>query len=254
MNHEQDVTRQFDSVAAHYETSPIHAHGPDLPLFRATAESLRPRHALDVGCGPGHVALVLAPFCETVQAVDASLAMVKIASARAQDAACTNIVCQQAAVASLPFADASMDLVTCRFSAHHWRNLSSGLQEIARVLRPGGTFILTDSVAPDDPLSDTHLQTIELLRDTSHVRNLTVSAWMALLAAYDFIPTRTDHFRIFIAFDDWVARAKTPATRVAALKDLLRHAPIEARNRLGIEEDGSFHLDVLTAHCQKART
>ncbi len=252
MNHEQDVARQFDATAARYETSPIHAQGPDLPLFRAAAASLRPQHALDVGCGPGHVALALAPFCETVQAVDASLEMIKIASARARDGACTNIVCQQAVVASLPFADASMDLVTCRFSAHHWRNLSSGLQEIARVLRPGGSFVLTDSVAPDDLLADTHLQTIELLRDTSHVRNLTVSAWMARLAAHDLRPAHTDHFRVLIAFDDWVARAKTPTTRVAVLKDLLRHAPIEVRDRLGIKEDGSFYLDVLTAQCRKA--
>ncbi len=252
MSHEQDVTRQFDTVAARYEKSPIHADGPDLPLFRAAAESLRPRHALDVGCGPGHVALVLAPFCGAVQAVDASFEMVKIASARAASAAPANIVCQQAAAADLPFPDASMDLVTCRFSAHHWRHLSSGLQEIARVLRPGGTFIVTDSVAPDDALADTHLQTIELLRDTSHVRNYTVSAWMAVLALHGLMPARTDHFRIRIGFDDWVARALTPSARVATLKDLLRNAPIEARDRLGVLEDGSFHLDVLTAQCRKA--
>ncbi len=253
MNHEQDVTRQFDTVAARYEKSPVHAHGPDLPIFQAAAEALRPRCALDIGCGPGHVALALAPFCETVQAVDASLEMVKIATARAQSAGRPNIACQQAAVASLPFADACMDLVTCRFSAHHWRDLSSGLQEIARVLRPGGTFILTDSVAPDDFLADTHLQTIELLRDASHVRNQTVSAWMALLAAHGLAPMHTDHFRIRISFDDWVARAETPSARVAILKDMLRNAPLEALARLGVEKDGSFHLDVLTAQCQKAQ-
>lgn len=254
MSHEQDVTRQFDTVAARYEKSPVHAQGPDLPVFRAAAESLQPRQALDVGCGPGHVALALAPFCGTVQAVDASREMVKIAAARAQKAACPNIVCQQAAAANLPFPDASMDLVTCRFSAHHWRDLSAGLQEIARVLRPGGTFIVTDSAAPDDALADTHLQTIELLRDASHVRNHTVSAWMALLALHGLMPAHTDHFRIRLAFDEWVARADTPPARVAILKDLLHHAPMEARDRLGVSEDGSFHLDVLTAQCRKAGT
>ena len=251
MSHDQDVTRQFDDVAARYENSAVHAEGPDLALFRHAAERLRPRHALDVGCGPGHVALALAPFCTHVQAVDASPAMLAIAAARAREAGHGHIDIREASAARLPFADAAMDLATCRFSAHHWRDVAAGIREIGRVLRPGATFILTDSVAPDDPLADTHLQAIEVLRDPTHVRNYTVSAWMALLAAHGLAPLRTDHFRIRLVFADWVARAKTPPSRIAAIEELLSKAPAEARSRLGVEEDGSFHLDVLTVQCEK---
>ena len=251
MSHEQDVTRQFDDVAARYEKSPVHAEGPDLALFREAAERLRPRQALDVGCGPGHVALALAPFCTHVQAIDASPAMLAIATKRAREAGHGHIDFQEAPAARLPFADEAMDLVTCRFSAHHWRDVTAGIREIGRVLRPGAPFILTDSVSPDDPLADTHLQAIEVLRDPTHVRNYTASTWMALLATHDLAPLRTDHFRIHLAFADWVTRAKTPRSRIDAIEDLLSHAPAEARSRLGVEEDGSFHLDVLTVQCEK---
>ncbi len=249
MSHDRDVAHQFGRTAARYEQSPVHAQGPDLALFRASAERLRPRQALDVGCGPGHVAFTLAPFCETVHAVDASPEMLEIVAAKARDTGCPQVICQEASAAHLPFPDAAMDLMTCRFSAHHWRDVAAGIGEIARVLRPGGTFILTDSVAADDPLADTHLQTIELLRDPTHVRNYSVSAWMALFAAHGLAPVRTDHFRIRLAFDDWVARACATPERIAAIEGLLRQAPAEARARLGVEDDGSFQLDVLTAEC-----
>ncbi|WP_297365184.1 class I SAM-dependent methyltransferase [Acidiferrobacter sp.] len=251
MSHDQDVTRQFDDVAERYEKSAVHAEGPDLALFRAAAERLRPHRALDVGCGPGHVALALAPFCAHVHAVDASSAMLAIAAARARKAGHAHVGLQEASATRLPFADAAMDLVTCRFSAHHWRDVTAGIREIGRVLRTGATFILTDSVGFEDPLTDTHLQAIEVLRDPTHVRNYTVSAWMALLAAQDLMPLRTDHFRIRLAFADWVTRAKTSPARVDAITDLLREAPAEARARLGVEADGSFHLDVVTVQCEK---
>ncbi len=47
-------------------------------------------------------------------------------------------------VAALPFLDASLDLVTSSFSAHHWPDGAAGFAEIRRVLRPGGRAIVYD--------------------------------------------------------------------------------------------------------------
>ncbi|WP_298139038.1 class I SAM-dependent methyltransferase [Acidiferrobacter sp.] len=251
MGHDQDVTRQFNEAARRYEESPVHAQGPDLALFRETAERLHPSHAVDIGCGPGHVALALAPFSTHVHAIDASPAMLAIAAARAREAGYHHLDCLEAPAAHLPLPDASMDLATCRFSAHHWRDVGAGIREVARVLRPGATLVLTDSVTADDPLTDTYLQAIEVLRDPTHVRNYTVSAWMGLLAAQGLMPVRSDHFRIRLAFGDWVARAHTDPVRIDAIRNLLSVAPAEARARLKVEDDGSFHLDVLTVRCER---
>ena len=47
-------------------------------------------------------------------------------------------------VAALPFPDASLDLVVSTLSLHHWDDPGSIFDEIARVLRPGGAFLLFD--------------------------------------------------------------------------------------------------------------
>jgi ubiquinone/menaquinone biosynthesis C-methylase UbiE len=49
-----------------------------------------------------------------------------------------------AAAESLPFPDQTADAVMTSLSFHHWSNQAKGLQEIARVLRPGGLFCLAD--------------------------------------------------------------------------------------------------------------
>jgi SAM-dependent methyltransferase len=49
-------------------------------------------------------------------------------------------------VASLPFADASFDAVVSTFSLHHWPDPAKGLEEIYRVLRPGGVARIYDVV------------------------------------------------------------------------------------------------------------
>jgi ubiquinone/menaquinone biosynthesis C-methylase UbiE len=45
---------------------------------------------------------------------------------------------------ALPLPDESTDIVLSSISFHHWADQERGLQEIARVLRPGGLFCLAD--------------------------------------------------------------------------------------------------------------
>ena len=46
--------------------------------------------------------------------------------------------------AALPFPDASLDLVVSTLSLHHWDDPVPIFNEVARVLRPGGAFLLFD--------------------------------------------------------------------------------------------------------------
>lgn len=46
----------------------------------------------------------------------------------------------------LPIADRTVDLALSTMSFHHWSDQSLGLSEAARVLRPGGCFILVDGI------------------------------------------------------------------------------------------------------------
>lgn len=95
---------------------------------------------LDVGSGPGHLAIALATLSNlTVFAMDNAEPMCRIAEANVKKYQMGHRVKPVFGdVHSIPFGDASMDLVTSRGSFYFWENLTRGFSECRRVLRHGG--------------------------------------------------------------------------------------------------------------------
>jgi ubiquinone/menaquinone biosynthesis C-methylase UbiE len=187
----------------------------------------------------------MAPHAGEVVACDLSPGMLQAVAGAAAERGLSNIVTELAAAERLPFADASFDLVATRFSAHHWRDLDAGLREARRVARPGAPAVLIDAMAPADPLLDTHLQAVELLRDASHVRDYAVPEWTAAAGRAGFAVERITVERIRIEFASWIARMATPDLLAQAVRALQAAAAQEVRDHFGIEPDGSFQLQVL---------
>lgn len=103
---------------------------------------------LDVGCGPGTVAILMAkkvaPNGEVV-GIDASLDMIEAArrKVKGKDSLARF---EPAAIEALPFPDDTFDLATSTFMLHHLPDdvQRQGLAEVRRVLKPGGRFIILD--------------------------------------------------------------------------------------------------------------
>jgi SAM-dependent methyltransferase len=244
---------QHDHIRAHYApraqdylSSPTHAAGPDLDQIEAAVAARRPSRVLDLGCGGGHVAYRAALHAGQVIACDVTDSMVALVQHTAVARSLSNIVPQCAAAERLPFPDGTFDMVLSRFSGHHWTDLAAGLREAARVLAPDGAVLFVDSVAPAAALLDTHLQTIELLRDASHVRNYTAAEWTAAIGIAGLRLTGLTARRLRMEFAVWVARTRTPADRIAALLAVQRDAPPQVQRHFQIEQDGSWTLDALT--------
>src|SRR6185437_6516878 len=108
------------------------------------------------------------------------------------------------------FPDASFGLVATRYSAHHWTHLAQAVGEMARLSKPGGWLLLIDTLAPEDALADTQLQSLELLRDPSHVRNRSAREWQHLLQAAGFELLDPQEWPTRIAFGPWIERMRTP--------------------------------------------
>jgi SAM-dependent methyltransferase len=238
------VDRQFGATAAAYLTSRVHAEGADLDELAALAAAMRPAQVLDLGCGAGHVSFALARGgAGHIHAYDLSEAMLAVVAAQARTRGHSNIDARAGSAEHLPFDDASIDWVVTRFSAHHWLDLRGALAEAARVLKPDGRLIVIDVVAPETPLFDTVLQTLEILRDASHVRNYRVSEWQAMITAAGFGAARVHGWKLPLEFDGWVRRIATPRERVLALQAVFAALPAEAREYFRVDTALSFAID-----------
>lgn len=236
------VQRQFGAVAAAYAASAVHAAGPDLVALAAAAAASGAARALDIACGAGHTALAIAAHVAEVTALDLTEAMLEQARRLAEERGIANITFQLGAAEQLPFADGSFDLVTSRYAAHHFPRPAAVLHEIARVLRPGGIFLLADVVALPEPLLDTHLNAIELLRDPSHVRDHTVEEWRHMCAATGLQAETLGEWPLRLNFDAWIARMRTPPQFAASIRAIFDGAPAEVRAAMAIESDYSFSI------------
>ena len=240
----QSIQQQFGAVAANYTTSTVHASGADLQGLIAAAALNGRERVLDVGCGAGHVTIGLAAQALHLTAVDLTQAMLDQTQAQVEKRGLQNVTIQKADVAALPFGDASFDVAVSRYAAHHFADPLHALREVQRVLVPGGRWLLVDVVSPPEPMADTYLNTVEILRDPSHVRDHSVAQWLGMCSAAGIPARHVQTWSVRLEFTTWVTRMATPALEVAQLQRLMANAPAHVRDILGIEADGSFHIAV----------
>lgn len=248
--HETLVSAQFGPRASSYVTSPVHAQGADLDRLALLAKTKAKEgegfgRVLDLGCGGGHASFTLAPYVKEVVAYDLSAEMLAAVSEEARKRGVHAIVTRQGKVEELPFQDGEFDLVVSRNSAHHWHDFGAALREARRVLKHDGGAVFMDAVSPGPALFDTYLQTVEMLRDPSHVRDYSIAEWCQALSEAGFQPGTVVAGRVRLDFAAWIERMATPQALATAIRDLQRRMPEEIRAHFEIAPDGSFTLDTM---------
>ncbi len=177
----QSIQQMFDAIAPRYDLlNHLLSAGIDRLWWRRTARALRPILArpeavvLDLCCGTGDMTLALdklrpqpqnwvphssqlhrdewevshespAPILAPILAIDFSRNMLALAQPKF---AGRNIRAIEADALHLPFADASIDLVTCAFGFRNLASYPDGLAELHRVLRPAGQIAILDFNQP----------------------------------------------------------------------------------------------------------
>lgn len=242
--HDTNVTNQFGPRAKAYVESAVHSQGADLQRIAAVAAATGPARAIDFGCGGGHVTYAMAPHADQTVACDLSGEMLAAVRDTAASRGLANVLTVESSVEKLSLEDASFGMLGCRYSAHHWRHVDAGLAEARRILKPGSPALFVDVVAPAEPLLDTHLQSVELLRDTSHVRDYSIAEWQAKLGKAGFKVDHVETWRVRMDFPVWIARMATPDALAQAIRLIQQSAPDEVKTHFAIEADGSFMLDM----------
>ncbi|MBU9837941.1 class I SAM-dependent methyltransferase [Rahnella perminowiae] len=243
--HSEAVDKQFGSQAQDYLTSAVHSQGADLQRLAALLAPYKEAQIIDLGCGAGHASFVAAGVVKNVIAYDLSAQMLDVVMQAARDKQLTNITVQQGMAESLPFEDHSAEVIISRYSAHHWHDVGQALREVARVLKPGGKFIMMDVVSPGHPLLDIYLQTVEVLRDTSHVCNYSPGEWLNMVAEAGLIAREVTTDRLPLEFTSWIARMRTPEHFAVAIRELQKVMSDEVVQHFEIQPDGTFTSDIM---------
>lgn len=209
------VKAQFAATAAGYVTSAGHRGGDDLTRLVELAAPTVDDTALDIATGGGHTALALAKGAGRVVASDFTGTMLQTARRFITESGGDNVAFALADAEDLPFRDRIFSIVATRIAPHHFPDTRAYVHEVARVLEPGGRFLLEDSIVPMGDAGD-FLNYVEKLRDPSHVRTATIEEWLALLADAEFTVERVEVFRKTHELTQWIGRAQASEADVRA--------------------------------------
>lgn len=233
--HDRELRSAFTAQADGFNRS---SAANDTALLTALVELTAPRETerwLEAACGPGVISRRLAPHVRGVHGLDLTPAMVQLAGESAAAAGITNATFAVGDATATGLPEASFDGAVTRFSLHHIPVPARVVEELARVVRPGGAIVIADHLADEDGNVFAWSQEIERLRDPSHWASLTRRQLHELgsraglrLAGETIVPIELD-------LGDWLRRGSEDPAVHRLVERLLDEPPAGPhRFRVGI--------------------
>jgi ubiquinone/menaquinone biosynthesis C-methylase UbiE len=234
-----DVRASFAPVAANYTRSTFHASSERL---QEVLDLVRPKPgdlALDVATGTGNTAFALAPYVRRVIGLDVTPEMLDQARRITAEKAITNAEWVLGDAAHLPFADETFDLYTVRAAPHHFHDVDAFLSEAFRVLKRGRDAAFIDCAPPAAAREVLH--EVELRRDPSHVRSLTLDEWVGHVERAGFEVEVARARELDWDYDEWMGNMAVEPDLAQELAGLIERASGEAHEQLHPERrDGKL--------------
>jgi ubiquinone/menaquinone biosynthesis C-methylase UbiE len=222
MSQHNDVVREeFTKQAISFAESPWISDEELIQQLVSAARLRSKERVLDVACGPGYIAQAFAAVAGDVVGVDLTEAMLAIARERTTKLGLKNISFRAADVRSLPFAENEFDLVVCRYALHHVEQPAQILREMVRVCRIGGTALVEDLFASENPQRAAYQNRFEILRDPAHTRALPLSELLRDFSGAGLEVEAVTMNHRTPEIERWMATTKTTEEKAAEIRRLL---------------------------------
>ena len=161
MPKKENIRNLFDDIAPDYDKL-NHILSLDIDkswrskAIREIVERDTPLNILDVASGTGDFAIGTARKAADgshITGIDLSEGMLKIGREKvAKEGLSDMISMQEGDCEALPFSDGTFDRVTVAFGVRNFEHLETGLNEMLRVLKPGGKLVILELSVPSNPL------------------------------------------------------------------------------------------------------
>lgn len=194
--HQERILDQFTRQAMPFSTANTITDANALRMIVAAAAPKPSDTVLDVACGGGIIVCAFAPEVTHATGIDMTPAMLDRARQLAAEKGITNVSWDQGDVGSLPYADGAFDIVVTRFSMHHFLDPIAVLREMVRVCAPGGRVVVVDMYASEDATKAAEWNRLEMLRDPSHVRCLTLTELKGLFGRVCLPDAQASHYEL----------------------------------------------------------
>ncbi len=180
---------------------------------------------MDLGTGTGRLALLLAEEgASEVVGVDISPAMLEVAEylrLSSASPAASRVSFRLASAQRMPFRGESFDAIICRLVLDHSHKPEHIVQELARLLKPGGILILADLLGADDSVKRATQNTIEARRNPSHAAALSAEQYRKLVTTAK-LAIESEAVAVFEQdLEEWLTDLQSnPATR-AVVREMM---------------------------------
>jgi ubiquinone/menaquinone biosynthesis C-methylase UbiE len=217
------IRDQFNQCAHHYLASSPMADQALLSLIVRLAGPGPADHVLDVACGAGFLVREFARYAERAAGIDLSAAMLHEAEKASLALGLTNTAFQLSDGESLPFGDATFDIVSCKLALHYFPHPGQAIGEMRRVARKGARIVLVDRVSSENRDEQAYHNRIEKLRTPSKVRVYSTSEIVVMLANQGMSIDHVQQYEQYQDVDEWLATTgASEQNRLDARELLLR--------------------------------
>jgi ubiquinone/menaquinone biosynthesis C-methylase UbiE len=215
------VLSEFGRQAANMDASPAFREEQTLQRIRDALGPAPVGRVLELACGPGIVAEVIAPLVSELVCIDATPEMLALAMKRLESSGAANVTFHEAFAEALPFGANEFDAIVTRLSFHHFSDIQAVLGECRRVLRPHGRLITADVISSANREESMLHNALEQLRDPTHVHMFSHQEFLAALDSAGFALMREESWEQQRSFSEWARIVSVPG-RTDPLREVMR--------------------------------